>query len=189
MPNIDFSRNHFVNAEVPIRPNGTNNSYGCFNGLKKRYGVYVFHGRDDRIVRYVGSAGTIGNLNRDVSARLKQHYTRSKTGATFYRKWLAAEHPCAPRDEGHLFAQHAEFLAQFGRWSLDTVTIADHSAVELVPAVEHALIHALRPKYNGHLEDAGEMPAQLSARVTWCAGRTVVEVCSGRDFRTLGAGL
>ena len=117
-------------------------------------------------VRYVGSASTIADPKRDVPARLKQYLTRSKTGATFYRKWLTVTHPYAPRDDAHLLDQHADFLAQFGQWDIAALTIPDHGAVELVPELEHALIHVLRPEYNGHSEDPGRVPAALSANAT-----------------------
>ena len=175
MPSVDFNCRVFDQAGVPIRPNGTRNSYGCFNGLKGCYGVYLFHSRDDRIVRYVGRAGTVSNPDRDLYARLQQHYTKS-TGANFYRNWLAVEHPGARRDEPHLWEWHDDFLRRFEEWSLTTLTTVDHGAVELVRAIEHALIHALHPTYNGHDGEPCRMPAQLSASATWCAGRTVLEV-------------
>ena len=177
MPNIiPFHSSSIVDAGAPIQSSRARNSYPCINRLRGRYGVYIFHGRDDGIVRYVGSAGTIANPKRDVPARLKQHYTRSTTGATFYRNWLAVEHPDAPRDDAHLFDRHDDFLAEFAGWSIAALTITDHAAVELAPAVEHVLIHALRPKYNGHPADPGSMPAGLSASATWNTARTVVEV-------------
>ena len=179
MPNIHFRSSCIVEAGLPIRPNGPPNSYADINRLKGGYGVYVFHGRDDQIVRYVGSAGTIANRARDVPARLKQHYTKSKKGASFYLAWLTLERPDARRDDAHLFDWHADFLSEFGGWSLATLTTMEHRVVELVPAVEHALIHALRPKYNGHPGDPGEMPDRLSATATWGDGRTVLEVLAG----------
>lgn len=176
MPNFEFRWQAFNDASTPIRPRGTNNSYCCFDALKDSYGVYVFHGRDDGIVRYVGSAGTQGNLDRDIYDRLKQHYVRG-TGAWFYKKWLAIKHPDAPRGRDHLFNRHDEFLGRFGQWSLGTLTTSDHGVVEMVPAIEHALIHLLRPKYIGHAPDPGSMPPSLSATIRVDADRRILEVC------------
>ena len=176
MTNFEFRWQAFNDASTPIRPRGTKNSYRCFDELNGCYGVYVFHGREDGIVRYVGSAGTKRNPERDVYDRLKQHYVTG-TGATFYRRWLATEHPDALRDPEHLFDRHDEFLGRFRQWSLGTLTISDHGEVELIPAVEHALIHLLRPKYVGHAADPGSMPSRLSAAIRADAGCTVLEVC------------
>ena len=181
MPIFEFRWQAFNDVSTPIRPNGTNNSYGCFDALKGRYGVYVFHGREDGIVRYVGSAGTKGNPERDVYTRLKQQYTKSTTGATFYKRWHAIEYPRALRNPDHLFVPHNAFLGLCGQWSLGTLTISDHGAVELVPAVEHALIHLLRPKYVGYAADPGSMPSRLSAAVRVDADCTVLEVCGHRE--------
>ena len=175
MPSFEFRWQAFNDIGTPIRPRGTNNSYRCFDVLKGRCGVYVFHGREDGIVRYVGSAGTTRNPDR-IYDRLKQHYVPG-TGALFYKKWLAIKHPDAPLGGDHLFNRHDEFLGRFRQWSLGTLTTSDHGVVEMVPAIEHALIHLLRPKYIGHTAAPGSMPSRLSAAVRVDAGRTVLEVC------------
>lgn len=177
MTNFEFCWQAFNDASAPIRSRGTKSPYRCFDTLKRRYGVYVFYGREDGIVRYVGKAGTKDNSERDVYDRLKQHYTKSKTGATFYKRWLGIVDSNAPRNPEHLLDRHGEFLGRFRQWSLGTLTTSEHGVVELVPAVEHALIHLLRPKYVGHADDPGSMPRRLSAAVRVGAGRTVFEVC------------
>ena len=169
MPTLEFCKQTFDDLSRPLQGNGSRNSYHCFEDLKKRYGVYVFYGKDDCIVRYVGSAGTRNNRDRDVYTRLTQHYTKSKTSATFYKNWHASNCASAPRDSDQLFHMHDAFLARFGQWSLDTLTTRDHDAVELVQAVEHSLIHLLRPKYVGHSNNPGSMPAQLSDTISWRA--------------------
>lgn len=176
MPTFEFLWKHFPDASLPTRSSGPNNSYSCFDCLERVYGVYVFRHRESGIVEYVGRGGTRRNEARYVLCRLKQHYTKSKTGATFYKRWREIEHPNALQESEDLFAQHGQFLNRFSLLSLSALVISDHSAVDLVPAIEHMLIHTFRPKYQGHQSNPRSFPTRLSASMTVDSSEATLQV-------------